>query len=538
MTFEEGPDLTTYHHHLLDWLEDSISFIPSFLDDPYSIPESIAGSEWWTQEQDQANLLQMPPSTTPIAVPSTTTTSSSPQSLPQPEFSKKRKLPTSPTTPNKVAAHGNRRRTGPDASDERNGKFEEEGEIPQKPGNGRKGQGKGNGGNSGNGNKEVRWAEHLLNPCATAIEVANLSRVQHLLCVLHELASPSGDANHRLAAYGLRTLTRHLSSTRIAAAVNVPARGGGPADDSPCFVSTEPKLFRSALIKFHDVSPWFALPNSLANASILQALTLDSNQRLRPLHVVDIGVSHGVQWPTLLEALTRRPGGPPALVRLTVAGAAAPPGPFSAAPPGYDFSSHLLRYAKSIDLNLRIERADSLAPRSLSLTGGEILVVCAQFRVGHGGLDARTALLQSVRELNPDLMVLSEVDGGRAGEGDGSFPAEFGRRAELLWRFLDSTSAAFKGRDCAERRVVEGEAARVLEGRAPEEGKERWREMMVGLGFRDEVFGEEAVEAGRALLRKYDGNWEMRAAEAAVGLWWKGQPVSFCSLWKPHTGSQ
>ncbi|KAG1342639.1 nodulation-signaling pathway 1 protein-like [Cocos nucifera] len=480
----------------------------------------------------------MPPSTAPIAVPPATTTTTIPQSLPQPEFSKKRKLPKSPITPNKVAAHGNRRRTGPDASKEGDGKFEEDGEIPQKPGSGRKGQGKGNGGNSGNGSKEVRWAEHLLNPCATAIEAANLSRVQHLLYVLDELASPSGDANHRLAAYGLRTLTHHLSSTRIAAAANVPGRAGGLADDSPCFVSTEPNLFRSALIKFHDVSPWFALPNSLANASILQALTLDSNQRSRPLHVVDIGVSHGVQWPTLLEALTRRPGGAPALVRLTVAGAAAPPGPFSAAPPGYDFSSHLLRYAKSIDLNLRIDRADSLAPRSLSLASGEILVVCAQFRMGHGGPDDRTAFLQSVRELNPDLVVLSEVDGGRAGEGDGSFSAEFGRRAELLWRFLDSTSAAFKGRDCAERQVVEGEAARVLEGRVAAEGREWWRERMAGLGFRDEGFGEEAAEAGRALLRKYDGNWEMRPAEAAVGFWWKGQPVSFCSLWKPHTGSQ
>ncbi|KAG0451771.1 hypothetical protein HPP92_026029 [Vanilla planifolia] len=41
--------------------------------------------------------------------------------------------------------------------------------------------------------------------------------------------------------------------------------------------------------------------------------------------------------------------------------------------------------------------------------------------------------------------------------------------------------------------------------------------------------------SGEGLLRKYDGNWEMRVpcgADAVVGLWWKGQPVSFCSLWR------
>ena len=38
----------------------------------------------------------------------------------------------------------------------------------------------------------------------------------------------------------------------------------------------------------------------------------------------------------------------------------------------------------------------------------------------------------------------------------------------------------------------------------------------------------------RALLRKYDGNWEMKVEDdnTSVGLWWKGQSVSFCSLWK------
>lgn len=82
---------------------------------------------------------------------------------------------------------------------------------------------------------------------------------------------------------------------------------------------------------------------------------------------------------------------------------------------------------------------------------------------------------------------------------------------------------------------MEGEAAKALTNKGVmNEGKDKWCERMRGVGFVVETFGEDAIDGGRALLRKYDGNWEMRVEEkdGCVGLWWKGQPVSFCSLWK------
>ncbi|XP_020104738.1 nodulation-signaling pathway 1 protein [Ananas comosus] len=396
MTFDEGAD----QHHLIEWLEDSVSFLPTFLEEPCAVADEICGYEW--------------------------------------------------------------RKVGIEIRGQDGNEEIEESELQRKVVVRKKANGKGGGASSSNGGgKDARWAEQLLNPCAVAIEAANFSRVQHLFYVLDELASLSGDANHRVAFHGLRALSFRLFSSAAGASALRRPPSAAAATAVPCFATTEPKLFRSALIKFHEVSPWFTLPNALANAAILQTLTLDRAQA-RPLHVVDLGVSHGVQWPTLLEALTRRPGGgpQPPLVRLTVAGDSAPPGPFSRAPPGYDFSSHLLRYAKSIDLNLRIDRAGSLAGRDLALGAGETLVVCAQFRLGHAGHDDRTAILRSVRELNPDLVILSDLDGADSAVAGGGSPGGFARGAEMLWRFLDSTSAAFKGRDCGERRVVEGEGAR------------------------------------------------------------------------------
>ncbi|KAF6139788.1 hypothetical protein GIB67_012261 [Kingdonia uniflora] len=93
---------------------------------------------------------------------------------------------------------------------------------------------------------------------------------------------------------------------------------------------------------------------------------------------------------------------------------------------------------------------------------------------------------------------------------------------------------AFKGRECEFRRIVEGEAAMALVNRGElNEAKDKWCERIGGVGFSGEGFGEDAIDGGRALLRKYDSNWEMRVDEkdGFARLWWKGQPVSFCSLW-------
>jgi hypothetical protein len=72
-------------------------------------------------------------------------------------------------------------------------------------------------------------------------------------------------------------------------------------------------------------------------------------------------------------------------------------------------------------------------------------------------------------------------------------------------------------------------------------GREAWRARLAAAGFEEAAFGGEAVETAKALLRKYDGGWELvppsPSAAAAVGLRWEGQPVSFSSMWRPAQAS-
>ncbi|RYQ88738.1 hypothetical protein Ahy_B09g095754 isoform A [Arachis hypogaea] len=483
----------------LDWqLEGSASFFPPFLDYPYPIQDY----QFWDQNQDiicYHNQIDAGTGSPNAANACTTPSDPEPYSynnLPVSDLpTKKRNSSDNDCSVQKPSqSHRAKKFKARSTNEVDNGDSVAEGTSVRKSGGNKKGGGKNNGNNCNNGNKEGRWAEQLLIPCALAINAKNLNRVQHLLYVLHELASPTGDANHRLAAHGLSALTHHLSSS---------------TNDSgtKTFASVDSRFFHKTLLKFYEVSPWFSFPNNIANASILQFLSEEESSSSRTLHILDIGVSHGVQWPTFLEALTRRPGGPPPLVRLTVVTASSNENeqnmetPFSVGPPGDNFSSYLLGYAQTIKLNLQINRIDNLElqtlnSKSIDTSSDETFIVCAQFRL---------------------------------------------HQVEYLWSFLDSTSVAFKGRESDERRVMEGEAAKALTNqREMNEGKEKWCERMKEAGFVGGMLGEDTIDGARALLRKYDSNWEMKVEEdnKCVGLFWKGQAVSFCSMWKLDGGEK
>ncbi|KAM7471863.1 hypothetical protein LguiA_010046 [Lonicera macranthoides] len=537
MTIEE-PEPNSTSDHILDWLEGSLSYLPSFLDDPYSSGD-INTDSWWVQDQELINnsCTSFNTNSTDTTPTSTITTDPITFSNPPPSDSSKKRKADNDSTPK--ASQNCRKNQNRRINEANHGDAAVEQGVQQVKRT-KRATAKSLGNNCSNGNnKDGRWAEQLLNPCATAITTGNLTRIQHLLYVLHELASPTGDANHRLAAHGLKALTLHLSSS-----VSSSVSGGAIT-----FGSTKPKFFQQSLINFNDINPWFTIPNNIANSSIVQILS--EQEPSRNLHIVDIGVSHGVQWPILLEALTRRPCGPPPLVRLTVIGPTSDINqptdtPFATGPQGYSFTSQLLGFAKAININLQINWLDNqqlqnLNSQAINSSPDETLIVCAQFRLhhlNHKNPDNRTEFLKVLRSMDPKGVILSENSMDCSCNNCGDFATGFSRRVEYLWRFLDSTSAAFKGRESEERRMMEGEAAKALTNIGEmNERKEKWCERMRGVGFIGDVFGEDTTDGARALLRKYDNNWEMRVEErdGCIGLWWKGLPVSFSSLWKITT---
>ncbi|KAG2638302.1 hypothetical protein PVAP13_2NG584520 [Panicum virgatum] len=375
---------------------------------------------------------------------------------------------------------------------------------------------------------DARWAEQLLNPCAVAIEAGNLPRAQHLLYVLGELASFSGEPNHRLAAHGLRALTQrlpHAVGPAAAATVKMP-----PCEcPTPMFSGVDPRLFRALLIRFNEVSPWFAVPNALANAAIAQAAgdgcgdraSSDSRRGHRCLARRAVADAARGAHPraTGLHAPRRpphgrRPRGRPTGVvlrftsRLRLLTAAAPvrqdhqPGPRHRAntmhgqPARHSHPRRDPRRLPPVPARPRHRRrAGSSTPK-------------------HQEPQPRATSPRRAGLRRPKRRQRGERVRGQAG-------------ASLDVPGLDGRCVQGPGR---RREAGDGSGGRDGTGGHVEAWSGRGR-----------TSGGEAVETAKALLRKYDGGWELvppsPSSGAAVGLRWKGQPVSFCSLWRPAQAS-
>uniref|UniRef100_A0A2N9GF01 Uncharacterized protein n=1 Tax=Fagus sylvatica TaxID=28930 RepID=A0A2N9GF01_FAGSY len=404
----------------MDWL-NSVSFLPSFLDDPYH-------PGWWDESHDLIDT-----STTLTSLTNTATLTSITQSedptisnhpSPSEDSSKKRKTSSDPL-PKPSQTHHRKNHSlwiclQPDGGDAAAAVDQEVAVTVKKSVGNKRSTNKSTANNCHNGNNK-----------ADGLNSYSI------------LAPPQS-----------LTTTCHASTSSI-------------AQNVPTFASTDSRLFQRSLLIFYEVSPSFAFPNNIANACILQILAQQPDRLRRP--------------------------------------------------PGDNFSTQLLAFAKSMNVNLQINRLHGL---------------------NHNTLDERTEFLRVLKSMEPKGMILSENNMECSCNNCGNFANGFSRRVEYLWRFLDSTSSAFKGRVSDERKVMEREAAKALTNKGVmNEGKDKWCERMRGVGFVVETFGEDAIEwCGRALLRKYDGNWEMRFVGRErwlCGIMVEiGQPVSFCSLWK------
>ncbi|CAM6113559.1 unnamed protein product [Calypogeia fissa] len=396
--------------------------------------------------------------------------------------------------------------------------------------------------------RDSRWAEELLLECAQAISSRNVVRTQHLMWVLNDLGCLTGDANQRLAAHGLKSLFCKLTGTGDTAGINLKLGQ----------VNAGPKTVHRALLKFHDVNPWHHMVYTVANS-----VMIDNFEGEERVHVIDIGVSQGTQWPTFIEALATRASGPP-LLRLTVVkddDGADSPGVQQGHSPT-DFMIQLERFAKlmGIKMELRtvVSSLENLCRRELGIREGEALAICAQFRlhrlseateqgeldeVSHGlgkaTLSARDKFLQFMRKLKPRVVILSENDTDQL---DSDFITRFRPTVDYFWKFLDSTSYSFHGKQSEERQIIEYEAAMAMVNNVACEGSHRierneshrgWTERMERAQFASVMPREEILENIRTLIRKYDANWEFGTDMNCVLLMWKHQPVTFCSVWKP-----
>jgi hypothetical protein len=147
----------------------------------------------------------------------------------------------------------------------------------------------------------------LLLQCAESVNADNLDDAHQALLEIAELATPFGTSTQRVAAYFAEAMSARLVSSCLGLYAPLP-----PA--SPAGARLHGRV-AAAFQVFNGISPFVKFSHFTANQAIQEAF-----EREERVHIIDLDIMQGLQWPGLFHILASRPGGPPR-VRLTGLGA-------------------------------------------------------------------------------------------------------------------------------------------------------------------------------------------------------------------------
>lgn len=409
-----------------------------------------------------------------------------------------------------------------------------------------------------------RWASQLLMECARAVATRESQRVQQLMWMLNELASPYGDVEQKLASYFLQGLFARLTASGPRTLRTLAAA----TDRNTSFDST-----RRTALRFQELSPWSSFGHVAANGAILESFLEAAAASSEPqrFHILDLSNTFCTQWPTLLEALaTRSPDDTPHLSITTVV-SAAPSAPTSAVQRVMrEIGQRMEKFARLMGVPFRFRAVhhsgdlaeldlDSLDLREGGATTG-IAVNCMNSLRGvvPGGVRRRGAFAASLRRLEPRVVTVVEEEADlvatdadasdEGGDTEAAFLKVFGEGLRFFSAYMDSLEESFP-KTSNERLALERGAGRAIvdlvscpasESMERRETAAAWARRLRSAGFSPVPFSEDVADDVRSLLRRYREGWSMReagtddsAAGAGVFLAWKEQPLVWASAWRP-----
>ncbi|CBI31657.3 unnamed protein product, partial [Vitis vinifera] len=328
------------------------------------------------------------------------------------------------------------------------------------------------------GGKDLVDLTTLLTLCAQAVAADDWRTANEQLKQIRQHASPTGDGRQRMAHYFANGLEARMA-------------GSGT------------RIYKAVITK----------PTSAA--IVLKAYHL----LLAVLHIVDFGILYGFQWPSLIQRLASRPGGPPKL-RIT----------------GIDLPQPGFRPA---------ERWETIQVEDLKIDSDELLVVNCNCRF-RNLLDEtvvvespRNIVLNLIRKMNPDIFIQGIVNGGYGA------PFFLSRFREALFHFsaLFDILEATVPRQTLERTLIEREifgwdAMNVIacEGSERIERPETYRQWQIRnlrAGFRQLPLDQEIFNIAKEKVKLWyhkdfavdqDGQWLLQG--------WKGRIIFAISSWK------
>ncbi|XP_010443702.1 PREDICTED: scarecrow-like protein 11 [Camelina sativa] len=373
----------------------------------------------------------------------------------------------------------------------------------------------------------------LLTQCAQAVASFDQRRAAEKLKEIRSHSSSSGDGTQRLAFYFADALEARITGN-IAPPVSTPF---------PSSTTSMVDILKAYKLFVH-TCPIYVTDYFAANKSIYE-LALKATT----LHIVDFGVLYGFQWPCLLLALSKRPGGPP---KLRVTGIELPQSGFRPSDRVEETGRRLKRFCDKFNVpfefNFIAKKWESISLDEIVINPGETTVVNCIHRLQYTpdetvSLDSpRDTVLKLFRDINPDLFVFAEINGMY------NSPFFMTRFREALFHFsslfdmFDTTIQAedeYKNRALLEKELLVRDAMSVISCEGAErfarpETYKQWRVRILRAGFKPATISKQIMKEAKEIVRKRyhrdfvidsDNNWMLQG--------WKGRVIYAFSCWKP-----
>ncbi|KAK9920158.1 hypothetical protein M0R45_028717 [Rubus argutus] len=359
----------------------------------------------------------------------------------------------------------------------------------------------------------------LLLQCAEAVSADNYEEATKMLLEISELSTPFGTSAQRVAAYFSEAMSARLVSSCLGIYASLPV-SAAPTTHSQKLVS--------AFQVFNGISPFVKFSHFTANQAIQEAF-----EREDRVHIVDLDIMQGLQWPGLFHILASRPGGPP-YVRLTGLGTSMEALEAT--------GKRLTDFADKLGLPFEFfpvaEKVGSLDPERLNISKREAVAVhwLQHSLYDVTGSDANTLWL--LQRLAPKVVTVVEQDLSHAG----SFLGRFVEAIHYYSALFDSLGASY-GEESEERHVVEQqllsrEIRNVLAVGGPSRSGEvkfhNWREKFQQSGFRGISLAGNAATQATLLLGMFPSDgYTLVEDNGTLKLGWKDLCLLTASAWRP-----
>ncbi|CAH8386205.1 unnamed protein product [Eruca vesicaria subsp. sativa] len=360
---------------------------------------------------------------------------------------------------------------------------------------------------------------HALVACAEAIQERDLILADALVKSVGTLAASQAGAMGKVATYFAQGLARRIYTNDVVSS------------------TVGPSLEEALQMHFYESCPYLKFAHFTANQAILEAVTT-----ARRVHVIDLGLNQGMQWPALMQALAVRPGGPPSF-RLTGIG-----------PPQRESSDSLqqlgwklAQFAQAVGVEfefkgLAAESLSDLEPEMFETRPeSETLVVNSVFEL-HRVLNRTGSiekLLTTVKAVKPSIITMVEQEANHNGV---VFLDRFNEAlhyySSLFDSLEDSYSLPSQDRVMSEvylgRQIVNVVSAEGTDRVERHETLAQWKVRMGSVGFDPVPLGSSAFKQASMLLSVFAGGDGYRVEEndGCLMLGWQTRPLIATSAWK------